>query len=126
MNMRSGLRSLSLALAAAALSATAFAGMKTAQQVQIVDGNKFANGELGYVRNTGDTVQYIGCTVTGDNGYCTARNKDGLTRSCSSSVAKWVNTMRAVNADTYLYFKWDASGNCVNIIVDNNSTSAPK
>jgi len=124
--MNSRFRSLSIALAAAALSTTAFAGFKTAQAVVIADANKFANGDLGYARNTADSTQYIGCQVNGDVGNCYARNKDGLSRSCYTSTAKWVNTIRALNGDSYLYFKWDASGNCINIIVDNGSSSAPK
>ena len=119
-------RTLLTVLAAGLLSATALAGMKTGQPVVIMDASKFANGELGYVRNTADTVQYIGCTTKGDAGSCTARNSAGLTRSCSSTEARWVNTMRAVSGDTYLYFKWDADGKCVMVIVDNNSTPAPK
>ena len=119
-------RAATLVVAAAAISTTAFAGFKSGQQVVIIDGSKFANADLGYVRNTGDSTQYIGCEVSGDVGYCTARNRDGLTRSCSTSVAKWVNTIRALNGDSYLYFKWDTNGNCVNISVENTSTTAPK
>ena len=119
-------RILGAALVAGALATTAFAGMKTSQQVVIVDANKFANGELGHVRNTADSVQYIGCTIKGTAGSCTARNSAGLTRSCSTTEAKWLATIAAVNGDTYLYFRWDTDGKCNLIIVENNSTPAPK
>lgn len=119
-------RVVSIAFVAAALSATAFAGFKTGQQVVIADGDRFANGDIGYARNTGDSIQRIGCEVNGDVGTCYARNRDGLSRSCYTSSAKWVNTMRALNGDSWLYFKWDAAGKCISIIVDNGSTSAPK
>jgi hypothetical protein len=108
------------------LSATAFAGMKTGQPVVINDGSRFANGELGYVRNTPDSVQYIGCTIKGNAGSCTARNAAGTTRSCSTTDAKWLSTIAAVNGDSYLYFRWDTEGKCNLIIVENHSTPAPK
>ncbi len=114
------------ALATGALTTTAVAGMKTGQQVYISDAARTANGQLGYVRNTADTVQYIGCTVQGDVGSCTVRNRDGLTRSCSSTETRWVHTMRALKSDSYLQFNWDANGKCTYVSVNTDSTSAPK
>lgn len=113
-------------MVAGALATTAIAGFKTGQQVVIADASKMANGELGTVRNSADTVQYIGCTVQGDAGSCTARNSAGLTRSCSTTETKWLNTMRALDGDSYLTFKWDANGKCTYVSVQNSSTSAPK
>src|SRR5690349_3117484 len=103
--MRSDLRRIFVTtLTAAALSASAFAGFRTAQQVVMSDEKKLANGDLGYVHQTSDDVQYIGCFVAGDEGYCFARNRAGVTRSCWSNDARWVRAMAAVSSDTYLIF----------------------
>lgn len=124
--MKSGSGRIAVLALTVALSTAALAGMKTGQQVYISDANKFANGEIGFVRNTADSTQYIGCTVNGDLGSCNARDRNGLSRSCSTTVAKWVNTIRAVNGDSYVYFAWDSNGKCTQIIVQNHSTAAPK
>jgi len=125
--MRSDLRRVLLTtLAAAAFSATAFAGFRTAQQVVISDEKRLANADLGYVQRTADDVQYIGCFVAGDAGYCVARDRNGVTRSCWSNEAKWVNAMAAVSGDSYLLFYWDAGGYCTYVSVKNGSTGVPK
>src|SRR4051812_6068552 len=124
--MHSDLRRMFLAtLAAAAFSASAFAGFRTEQEVVIGDQQKLANGDMGYVRQTSDDVQYIGCFVAGDAGYCFARNNAGVTRSCWSDDARWVKVMAAVSSDTYLLFYWDAGGNCTYVSAKNGSAGVP-
>ena len=120
--MRSDLRRIFLtAFAAAAFSATALAGFRTEQQVVMSDELKLANGDLGYVRRTNDDVQYIGCFVAGDAGYCFAQNKAGVARSCWSDDPKWVQVMSAVSSDSYLIFYWDAGGYCTYVSAKNGS-----
>ena len=125
--MRSDLRRIFLTtLAAAAFSASAFAGFRTGQQVVMSDVKKLANADLGYVHQTSDDVQYIGCFVAGDAGYCFARNLAGVTRSCWSDDARWVSVMAAVSKDTYLLFYWDDGGYCTYVRATNGSTGEPK
>src|SRR5688572_13391485 len=125
--MHSDLRRIFLTtLAAAAFSASAFAGFRTGQQVVMSDEKKLANGDLGYVHQTSDDVQYIGCFVAGDAGYCFARNRAGVTRSCWSDDARWVSAMAAVSKDTYLLFYWNDGGYCTYVNARNGSTGVPK
>jgi len=125
--MRSDFRRILLtALAAAAFSASAFAGFRSGQQVVIADQYSLANGDVGFVHHTSDDVQWIGCLTAGDAGYCLARNQEGVIRSCWSNEARWVNTMRAVNSDSYVLFYWDASGYCTYVSVQNDSSTMPK
>jgi len=127
MFMRSDFRRISLTvLAAAAFSGSAIAGFQTGQQVVISDVQRQANADLGYVHQTSDDVQYIGCFVAGDEGYCFARNLAGVTRSCWSNDPKWVSAMAAVSKDTYLLFYWDTGGSCTYVSVTNGSTGVPK
>jgi hypothetical protein len=127
MIMRSDFRRISLTvLAAAAFSGSALAGFRTGQQVVISDAQHLANADLGYVHQTSDDVQYIGCFVAGDEGYCFARNLAGVTRSCWSNEAKWVRAMAAVSKDTYLIFYWDDAGYCTYVSARNGSTGVPK
>ena len=125
--MRSDLRRILLTiLAAAAFSASAFAGFRTAQQVVIYDARSFANGDLGYVHSRPDDVQYIGCLVAGDAGYCFARNLAGVERTCWSDDARWVSAMAAVNGSSHVHFYWDAAGYCTYVNVRNGSVAEPK
>jgi hypothetical protein len=127
MIMRSDFRRIFLtAFAAAAFSASAFAGFRTAQQVVMSDAQGLANGDLGYVHTRPDDVQYIGCLVAGDAGYCFARNLAGVDRSCWSDDARWVQAMAAVSGDSHVLFYWDAAGYCTYVSVKNGSTTVPK
>jgi hypothetical protein len=125
-------RGLVAAAAACALSLGAVAGTKTIQQVSINDSKSTAVGDLGYVRGTSDDVQYIGCAINGNgsaggaNGYCTARNAAGVTRSCSTNVPRWLDIIGSVNGDSRVFFRWDTDGKCTMIVVENSSTWSPK
>jgi hypothetical protein len=125
--MRSDLRRVFLTiLATTVVSASAFAGFRTAQQVVIMDEKKFANADVGYVHQTSDDVQYIGCFVAGDAGYCFAQNMAGVTRSCWSDDPKFVRAMAAVSDDTYLIFYWNAGGYCTSVSARNGSSGERK
>jgi hypothetical protein len=108
------------------VSVAAFAGFHQGQQVVIIDASSFANGDLGYVHNTPDTIQYIGCTSSGGSAWCFARNLAGLSRSCSTSNATLLSAIHSLNGDSYLIFGWNASGQCTFINVENGSLTAPK
>src|SRR6266581_3946224 len=65
-----------------------------------------ASGSLGSARNSGDTSQYIGCSVTGDAGLsyaygtCTARNALGEVRSCWSTSISQMDAIHGLNGDS--------------------------
>jgi hypothetical protein len=116
-----------LGFASALLASTGvLAGFRSAQQVVIADAERLANGDLGYVANTADTTQYIGCYSLGVSGSCYARDRTGLARSCSTSDSTLLAVIRSLNGDSYLTFWWDTSGRCTSIRVDNGSLQVPK
>src|SRR6267154_358750 len=91
------------------VTGVASAGFKTSQQVVI--GSGFANGDLGYVYNTPDVSQYIGCeTYAYPNqlyGYCYALDLSGTYKGCFTTNANMINVMSALKSDGYLIFYFD-------------------
>ena len=129
--MSSRIRQGLVALAACTLSVAAFAGAKSFAQVSINDAQSQANGDMGYVRNTADSVQMIRCYINGSgqgqaNANCMARNSAGVTRSCSTNYDRWLTIIASITSDSNILFRWNADGRCTMIIVDNSSTFAPK
>ncbi len=114
------------ALLASGFATTALAGFHQGQAVVIIDASSFANGDLGFVHNTPDSTQYIGCTSSGTSANCFARNLAGLYRSCSTANPTHLAAIHALNADSYLLFGWNASGQCTFISVQNSSLTVPK
>jgi hypothetical protein len=116
-----------LAFAGALLASTAaLAGFRSGEQVYIYDIDRLAHGHLGYVHNTADNTQYIGCYSNQSVGSCYARDSAGLTRSCTTSDANHIATIRSLSSDSSLYFWWDSSGYCTNVHVNIGSSSSPK
>jgi hypothetical protein len=110
------------------MCASAFAGNKNSVEVSIntVGPKPYATGHLGYVRNTPDQVQYIGCQVSTTLGSCYAVNSAGFAASCSTTDPATLELIRSLKGDSGLYFRWDANGNCMSILVRNDSMVAPK
>jgi len=107
-------------------STSVLAGFKTAQQVFIFDAGQFANGNLGYARNTSDATQSIGCWNDGTTGHCYAANSAGIYRQCSTSDPGMLAAIRSLNGDSYLLFYWNSGGQCTYIQVENSSSTTPK
>jgi hypothetical protein len=127
MIMRTDIRRIFVtALAVAAFSASAVAGMKSAADVVISDTYGWAYGDAGHVYGTGDRTQDIGCEVSGTSGYCSAHDLNGVYRSCSSSEDRWLRTMASVKGDSYVVFYWDANGHCTYVGVQNDSLTDRK
>jgi hypothetical protein len=114
------------ALAGLLVSTLVLAGFKAAQDVVISDSSQFANGMLGYVRNTSDTTQYVGCEAFGTSGYCFALNSAGTYRTCVTSDSNLVANIRSLNSDSYLLFYWNSNGQCTDVVVQNSSYTPPK
>jgi len=116
------------AVLAMGVLASAFAGNKTSYEVVIsTTGIKpYASGDLGYVRNTADFTQYIGCETTATLGGCYAVNAAGLYKSCTTTDAALIDLIRSINGDGNLFFSWNPDGTCKGIRVRNDSLAAPK
>jgi hypothetical protein len=127
MIMRKDIRRIVVtALAAAALSASAVAGLKSASDVTISDTYGWAYGDAGHVYASSDRTQYITCEVRGTNGSCNALDVNGVFRQCYSSEARWVRTMAAVKGDSYVVFYWNPDGTCAYVGVQNDSLTDRK
>jgi hypothetical protein len=114
------------ALLAFGVCTTAIAGFHQGQAVVINDASGFANGDLGFVHNTPDNIQYIGCNSSGNIARCFARNLAGLSRACSTPNPTHLAAIHSLSGDSYLIFGWDAAGQCTFINVQNSSLTVPK
>ena len=125
--MRTNIRRAFLtALAAAAFSASAIAGLKSASDVVISDTYGWAYGDSGHVYATGDRRQLIVCEVRGANGSCYATDVNGVSRQCYTTEARWLRTMAAMKGDSYILFYWDANNRCTYVGVQNDSLTDRK
>ncbi len=114
-----------------ALSTTAWAGAKGGSYVSITFSGSggSASGTMGNVRNTADTVQYIGCTLS-SGPYavlsCSARNASGTTVACSTTAPEVTNVAHAMTSEAHIHFYWDGSGACTYLVVRTDSRYSPK
>ncbi|WP_146209784.1 hypothetical protein [Vitiosangium sp. GDMCC 1.1324] len=115
-----------------ALSTAAWAGAKGGASVTISwnGDNGAASGTMGTVRNSSDTLQYIGCTVAGNATSkwvsCSARNASNVTVSCTSWEPNIIQAAYAMTSDAHISFSWDASGACTTLSVRADSRYRPK
>lgn len=107
-------------------STSAFAGRLQGQAVVIVDSDRFANGDLGFVHNSSNRVEYLGCQLGGGFGYCYAQNSAGKVRNCFTFDPAMISTLRSLKSDSSLFFYWNDSGVCTNVWVINQSSLSPK
>ena len=110
------------------LGTVAGAGMKISSPVVVSSGN--ATGAMGSARNSGDAVQYIGCTISGYAGTapsvtCFAQDLTSY-GACSTSDANIVAAASAIADDSYISFSWDGWGACTSLQVTKASHGAPK
>ena len=122
-------RIVAAALAMGLFASTAFAGNKSVYEVTIntVGAKPNATGDLGYVRNTADPYQYIGCEATATLGNCYAVTSAGVSKTCTTTDAALIELIRSIKGDSNLYFSWSSTdGSCKNIRVRNDSLAAPK
>lgn len=122
------------ALIGAAIATPALAGKKISEGVFVDTANRRAYGAVGSTRNTADTVQWIGCTITATStsansfGSCAGANSANTQFSCSISSGKiaLMEAVRSIQGDSRLNIEWDTSGNCTRIDVSNDSRREPK
>jgi hypothetical protein len=128
------LSSLLSAAAILSLTADAGAGAKGANNVYVSAAGRVAQGDLGQARNSADSQQAIGCYAQSyrnasgvfEQVTCQARDQSGASYSCYATEPELVRSARAINGDSWLYFRGDDAGRCINIMVWNDSTFQPK
>jgi hypothetical protein len=102
------------------LFSTAQAGLKSGYEVSITTSGTIttAVGSMGKARNSADSVQYIFCQVTnGTSGYCAAKTASGTYKSCITSDAGMIATMRSLGVNSHIAFKTDgASTSCYSVL----------
>ena len=116
------------ALLMGTLALTVVAGTKTSLPVSILTttAKPFAAGDLGYVRNTADATQYIGCEFTDTIGVCFARDVNGVTASCTTTDPVKLEVIHSIHGDGSLMFAWNTDGTCRLVKVTLDSRVAPK
>lgn len=127
------MKKLIFAVALVAGATTAVAGMVGGNQVIIStdsSGQLEAKGTFYSVRNSSDTVQYIGCSLyaydTGSHSAtCYARSATAEYVSCHTSDANMLSVVKTLNPASYLYFVVNANGSCDRVITVNASYNLP-
>lgn len=117
-----------------ALTTAAWAGAKGGANVAITfsGDNGTASGTMGTVRNSSDTLQYIGCAVYAYDSeaqalvYCSARNTSNVTVSCTSTAHELVSLAHAMTSDAHVSFSWNGSGACTALTIRTDSRYPPK
>ncbi len=91
---------------------------------------------MGSARNSDDTVQYIGCTVStvlnntsidiARTLTCSARNVSNVTVACTSTDINLIEAVHSINSDSYIRFGWNADGHCTSLTIGTYSQYMPK
>jgi hypothetical protein len=113
------------------IAMTAHAGEKLDFPVAVNSAARIASGDLGAARNSADTSQSIDCftdvqTGVPTTGFCLAFDTAGNVGICITQSAAFVDQIRSLTGDAYVVFRWDASSNCTEILIDNASYLQPK
>jgi len=108
------------------IGANTYAGTHTMFQVTINAAAMVATGDVSFVHNTPDVIQYLYCESQGTNAFCAARDLAGLVRSCSTANPAHLAAIHSIGTDSYLLFRWNAAGQCTSVTVRNGSLTVPK
>jgi hypothetical protein len=115
-----------LALGAALIVGTAFAGSKFTGNGSVVitknaDGSGSASGYLGHIYNATTKNEFIACQKSTTSLYCQAKNEANVHVTCSSNSLYLANGVGSLSPDARLTFKWNAAGACTGISVVHSS-----
>lgn len=123
------MKGMLVGVATVLLCSVALAGSKATNEVWISLTSKYAEGSLGSARNSADSTQYIGCSVTNDYVYCSARNSAGTWIHCDVYSSAIALTARGIGSSGFISFSWtgtSTSGTCTTLTLSHNSMYAPK
>ena len=119
-----------LVIAGVLAGGTALAGYKYAYSTVTVaksyDGSGYAYGHLSGARDSADTMQQLGCSVTnrttsGFTASCRATDVNGLTGVCTTTSTTMAMPINSASADAAFYITWDGAGKCTEISIYNYS-----
>ena len=108
------------------IGATAYAGAHSMIPVIINDPAMLAQGDVSFVHNTPDAIQFIFCDSQGASAICQARNLAGLVRTCSTANPAFLAAIHSIGTDSFLVFRWNAAGQCTFVSVRNGSLTVRK
>ena len=108
------------------IGANANAGLHTMIPVIINDPAMWAQGDVSFVHNTPDPMQFLFCESQGNSARCQARNLAGLVRTCSTANPAHLAAIHSIGTDSFLLFRWNAVGQCTSVSVRNGSLTVPK
>jgi hypothetical protein len=111
-------------------AAVGTAGERRESWVVVSQTTRNAFGALGGARNAPDNVQFIGCQTRMFGGRyrmgCVATDSAGVTATCQSTRAEYIALAQSVGTDSWIWFTYDALGNCQDVIISNYSFYEPK
>ncbi|MBN9688400.1 MULTISPECIES: hypothetical protein [unclassified Corallococcus] len=109
----------------------AYAGSKSAFNVNVNTSLRYAEGAQGTARNSSDTVQRIYCRTSADSAgnesvRCFAVSAASVSATCFSTLPAHVRSAQSAGDASFIYFTWDTSGVCQSIDVLKGSHLEPK
>jgi hypothetical protein len=116
-----------IAIALLAAAGTAMAGFGYGSYDNVVNvAGRAAAGGVTLSRRTADSVQYISCGLAksvgnAESGNCYARDKNYASGFCTTQDPQMLDTLRSINASSYIFFSWNDAGVCQFITVTNSS-----
>jgi hypothetical protein len=100
----------------------AAAGARQTSEVTFSSNYLSVSGTISDAYNSADHVQYIACSAdSGGTATCTARNRLGIMKYCSTFNANLVAAAASIRQNTFVVISWDLKGNCTDIDVTHSS-----
>jgi hypothetical protein len=118
------LKYASVAGALLLVATSAQAGIKVSYPV-VIAGDYF-QGAIGTARNSADSNQYLLCQDHGSYANCKARNTSGTIKSCTTTNANHLNTIRGIGDSSAVRVYFNSSANCTKVVVYQGSYFEPK
>lgn len=109
----------------AAAAATAYAGTRAQVQVQVNTTSRYAYGAMADARGSADPYQQISCNTNSNSGSCYLVNSTGVSGSCYTTNPTFIDLIRSISAESYVYIQWNADGTCNYVLVQNASFMKP-
>jgi hypothetical protein len=120
---------LGLSLLVSVIAVSARAGVKFNTTATIDAANHSAYGGVAATRNSSDTIQQIGCSVTVASTFsatCFARDAANNFATCVTYDQNMISAAMSAQGDSFINFRWDDSGNCNFLNIYNDSMEMPK
>ena len=126
MNKRNLFAGTALATLLSSATFGASAGEFGSYPVFISDGMRYASGSMVSARYSSDDVQRIECRTFAHalgmvSATCYAKNAQGLTRTCFTTVPVLVENAKAAGSESLITFRWYENGDCESITIENAS-----